>query len=131
MKRFIPTLLLALSAPAFATSTGAAALAAHPQCTVAGGTLVVRGAVVTEPGDAPVEGAVVTLHTSAGDTLRGRTDASGVYIATGSAKVAAGDSVREVATSIPAVTGTLVPVQAHQAAGVCRVAAVSVGPILR
>lgn len=124
---------LALGVPfaASAAAPDAATLAAHPQCVVAGGTLLVRGAVVSEPGDVPVEGAMVTLRTSSGDTLRGRTDAAGIYVATSTAKVAAGDSVREVATSIPAPTGTLVPVQARQAGGVCRVAAVSVGPILR
>ena len=133
MKSSAIVFALAILAPfaAIAATPDTAVLAAHPQCTVASGMLVVRGAVVSEPGDAPVDGAVVTLRTSAGNTLRGRTNASGIYTAVSRAPVAAGATVREVATSIPAPTGTLVPVQAHQAGGVCRVAAVSVGPILR
>jgi hypothetical protein len=131
MKSLALIALLAAPSLALAASPDVVHLASHPQCIVADGTLLVRGAVIDEPGATPVAGAEVTLRTSSGARLRGRTDASGVYVATSTAKVAPGDTVREVATSVPAPLGTLMPVQARQAGGVCSVAAVSIGPILR
>jgi len=127
MKQIIPALLLALSAPAFASPAASMQLAMHPECYVIGGQVMVRGAVVEEGTDAPVEGARVKL--AYGDeTLFGRTNAEGIYVATGKVNPAAHE-IREIGTWVHTL-GMLVWQPATSFPGSCRPAVVNVGPIL-
>lgn len=133
MKGIVTSMILMLAlgaAAAEAAPAPAQQLALHPQCFTTGGHLFVRGAVIDADDRTPIEGARVVLRTRGGETLRGRTDASGIYVATGAVTVATGDAVREVATYLPASTGTLVPAQAPQlGAGMCHVASATIGAL--
>lgn len=127
MKRIMPALLLALSAPAFAAPAASMQLAMHPECYVIGDQVMVRGAVIEEGTDTPIEGARVRL--AYGDrSLYGRTNAEGIYIATGEVNPKA-DEIREVGTWVHNL-GMLVWQPATSFPGSCRPAVVNVGPIL-
>lgn len=126
MKRIIPALLL-LAAPMFAAHAAPAAsrqLAMHPQCYITGDLVMVRGAVVDAATDAPIDDARVRL--AYGDkSLYGRTDATGVYIATGKVNPDAVE-IREVGTWVHNL-GMLVWEPAKSFPGSCRPARVDVG----
>lgn len=126
MKRIIPALLL-LAAPMLAAHAAPAAsmqLAMHPQCYIIGDQVMVRGAVVDAATDAPIDDARVRL--AYGDkSLYGRTDATGVYVATGKVNPDA-DEIREVGTWVHQL-GMLVWAPAKSFPGSCRPARVEVG----
>lgn len=85
-----------------------------------------RGAVTIGRRDQPVPDAVVKLR--AGDqVLTGRTNEAGIYVAIGPAPTRA-TTVREVSTAVMQ-TGTHVPVEAQEGAGICRVVGVQVGKL--
>lgn len=124
MKRIIPALLLALAAPAFAGSPASMGLAMHPQCYILGDQVMVRGAVVEEGTNAPIEGARVRL--AYGDeNLYGRTNGDGIYIATGKLNPNASE-IREVGTWVHNL-GMLVWEPAKSFPGSCKPAVVDVG----
>lgn len=102
------------------------ALAKHPQCLATADTVYVRGAVAVAWVGDPVPGATVRLQYGAA-TRVGTTDAGGVYHVEFPRTTAT--EVREVATSVPAPTGTLIPVVAREGSGECHVPAATVGAL--
>jgi len=101
-------------------------LAKHPQCLATADTVYVRGAVVVASVGDPVPGATVRLKYGAA-TRAGTTDASGVYHV--EFPRTAATEVREVATSVPAPIGTLIPVIAREGSSECHVPAANVGAL--
>lgn len=102
------------------------ALAKHPQCFAAGDKVYVRGSVVVAWVGDPVQGARVEI--SYGPSTKWVTTGSdGIYLAEFPRTTAT--DVREVATSIPAPTGRLVPVIAREGSGKCHVPAASIGAL--
>lgn len=102
------------------------ALAKHPQCFAAGDMVYVRGSVVVAWVGTPVQGARVEINYGP-STKWATTGPDGVYRA--EFVRTAATTVREVATSIPAPTGTLIPVIAREGSGDCHVPAATVGAL--
>lgn len=117
---------LTLSASALADTPNVTRLALHPQCLVTTEAVYVRGAVGVLDTGAPVPGAVVTLRYGSAQR-RAVAGAGGIYWAVFPRSAAT--AVREVATALPAPTGTLVPVHARESGGACVVPAATIGAL--
>ena len=108
-----------------APSSSVMQLARHPQCFVAGGTVVVRGAVAFVETREPAAGVTVVLAYGNARTRATSSDA-GTYTAT-FPHVKPGAEIREVGV-YTTTTGSLLPLPKAQAfSGTCRPASVGIG----
>jgi hypothetical protein len=128
MKAVIVTMFVLALGVSSAHAEDVYQLAYHPQCSIVGTQVMMRGAVVMIDTHQPVERARVTVH-YAGRSIHAWTNSHGIWTAQAPVDPTGGDVVEDRRVMIP-VLGDLVPATAEQSfSASCHPAVVQVGAI--